>query len=149
MNFTESPIESAFQYAHQTPPKKNQGGELIFVAHESEMEEGKSKIFSRGTVSIGVFRLQDEFYAIQNYCPHQGAELCRGKIHGTHAPSAVGTFNPDLQGRVLRCPWHGWEFDVRTGKGLYDAKGRVRTYAVHRDPDGKIYVELPQNRDQK
>ena len=93
-------------------------------------------------MSIGVFNISGEFFAIKNICPHQGAPLCQGSVHGTHRPSPVFTYRPDLQGRVLRCPWHGWEFDIVTGKALYDASSRVATYACEVNRDGDLVVLL-------
>jgi nitrite reductase/ring-hydroxylating ferredoxin subunit len=54
----------------------------------------------------------------------------------------VFEFRPDLEGRVLRCPWHGWEFDIVTGKALYDANSRVASYPVAVDEKGDVVVSL-------
>jgi nitrite reductase/ring-hydroxylating ferredoxin subunit len=77
-----------------------------------------------------------------NTCPHQGAPLCLGKLNGTYRPSPVHSFVPALEGRVLRCPWHGWEFDVVTGKGLYDRTGRVATFPVIVNAKNEVVVCL-------
>ncbi len=91
-------------------------------------------------ISPGVFNIEGEFYALKNVCPHLGAPLCLGKLHATHRPGEVFEFKPDLAGRILRCPWHGWEFDVITGKALYDRNSRVATYACEVDEDGDVVV---------
>jgi nitrite reductase/ring-hydroxylating ferredoxin subunit len=93
-------------------------------------------------VSIGVFNVGGEFYALKNVCPHLGAPLCQGSIHATHRPGVVFEFKADLAGRVLRCPWHGWEFDIVTGKALYDARSRVASYPCHVDEKGDVVVSL-------
>jgi len=142
MDTSKKSLEIAFAVAEGSLAPQAKGGESIRVGPGSEIAEGSCKIVEHGTVSIGVYRVEGRFLAIRNYCPHQGAPLCLGKLHTTHAPSAVGEFQPALPGRVLRCPWHGWEFDLVTGKGLYDAKGRVKTYAARVDPDGIVFVDL-------
>ncbi len=112
----------------------------IVVGRADEIPVGGRKIVQIDRLSIGVFHLADGFHAIRNYCPHQGAELCKGSVHATHRPGPTGEFTPGLEGRVLRCPWHGWEFDIVTGKGLYDARSRVSVYEVKTNEAGELVV---------
>ncbi len=135
-------MEIAFQRVYQARPPKARTGEKIVVAPASEIPPGSRRIVEAGPFSIGVFNLAGKYYAIRNHCPHMGAALCEGSIHGTHRPSAPETYEPDLEGRVIRCPWHGWEFDIPSGKGLYDEKSRVRTYAVEIDDEGNVVIRL-------
>ncbi len=93
-------------------------------------------------ISIGVFNIRGQFFAIRNHCPHQGAPLCLGKIYATYRPVDRQEFEPALEDRVLRCPWHGWEFDIMSGKGLFDRKSRVMTYEVRIDQDDNLIVCL-------
>ena len=65
-----------------------------------------------------------------------------GSVHGTHRPSEVQEFVPDFAGRILRCPWHGWEFDIVTGKALYDKNSRVATYPCRVDENNDVVVDL-------
>lgn len=84
-----------------------------------------------GRIRIGVFRVGDAFYAVRNYCPHEGAELCRGPLTGTNLPvDRSGELEWGAEGFVLRCPWHAWEFDIRTGQSFTATKMRVKTYRV-------------------
>lgn len=139
---TEAALEVAFRIAHEAkPPKARQSGRIT-VCPSSELAPGQRRIVEDGEtgVSIGVFNIGGEFFAIKNVCPHMGAPLCQGSIHATHAPSDVFAFQPDLAGRVLRCPWHGWEFDIVTGKGLYDRNSRVASYACEVDENGDVVV---------
>jgi 3-phenylpropionate/trans-cinnamate dioxygenase ferredoxin subunit len=86
---------------------------------------------------IGVFHTPVGLFAVRNSCPHQAAPLCQGQVTGTLLPSAPGEYCWGLDGRILRCPWHGWEFDLATGRGLYDPTGRERvaTYEVRVEGD--------------
>lgn len=112
----------------------------VVIGRADEIPVGDRKIVQIDRLSIGVFHLADGFHAIRNYCPHQGAELCKGTVHATHRPGPTGEFTPGLEGRVLRCPWHGWEFDIVTGKGLYDARSRVSVYEVKTNDAGELVV---------
>lgn len=137
-------LDTAFRIIDEAkPPKARQRGRLVICA-ASELEPGQKRIVTdpETGASIGVFNINGEFFALKNVCPHYGAPLCQGSVHGTHRPSPVFTYRPDLQGRVLRCPWHGWEFDIVTGKGLYDANSRVATYACEVNDDGDLVVLL-------
>ena len=137
-------LDTAFRVADEArPPKARSRGRLIVCA-ASELEPGQKRVVTdpETGISLGVFNIGGEFFAIKNVCPHQGAPLCLGSVHATHRPSPVFTFRPDLAGRVLRCPWHGWEFDIVTGKALYDATSRVATYACEVDDCGDVVALL-------
>lgn len=83
---------------------------------------------------VGVFNVDGEFFALKNTCPHMGGPLCRGRIRGTSAAELPQDRQPELhwirQGEVVACPWHHWEFEIKTGKTIFDSKPRVRTYPV-------------------
>ncbi|MGF1635116.1 MAG: Rieske (2Fe-2S) protein [Phycisphaerae bacterium] len=137
----DAPIPRAFAIAEAAePPKAREGGRLV-VCGVDELPPGGRKLIDDGKQGIGVFNIDGRFYALKNVCPHAGAELCRGSIHNTCRPGGVGAYEEALAGRVLRCPWHGWEFDIVTGKGLYDAKSRVATYPVE-VVDGQVVVKI-------
>jgi 3-phenylpropionate/trans-cinnamate dioxygenase ferredoxin subunit len=67
-----------------------------------------------------------------NRCPHQGAALCEGPLIGLAESSDPGTIRYTRPGEILRCPWHGWEFDIRTGQSYCDPKRfRTKAYPAH------------------
>lgn len=135
-------IDRAFKIVEEGRPPKSRSGKRLTVCAASEIPAGGRRIVEDGSLSIGVFNIAGKFHAIKNVCPHYGAPLCQGSIHATHRPSDVHQFDPHLHGRVIRCPWHGWEFDIPSGKGLYDAKGAVATYVVEVDDKGDVVVML-------
>ncbi len=98
----------------------------------AELPKGERKIVEIGKRSIGVFNVAGSLYAIRNVCPHQGAELCRGTVGGTMLPTETpGQYVYALDGQVLRCPWHFWEFDITTGEMIFVPEPqRVKTYDV-------------------
>lgn len=115
------------------------------VARASELGPGERRIVEVDGRSIGVFNVGGRYYALRNACPHQGAPLCRGSLHGTAAPSAPGEYVWERAGEVLRCPWHGWEFDITTGRSLFNPhRTRVRRYDVTVDDGGDPGVETYQ-----
>jgi nitrite reductase (NADH) small subunit len=102
------------------------------VAMVGEIPTGNRKIVQIEGRSIGVFNVDGEFYALRNVCPHQGAPLCKGSVGGMHI---CGDDLYDVQlikeGEILRCPWHGWEFDIKTGTSITDPqKLFVKNYKV-------------------
>lgn len=122
-------------------PRRSSNRKLV-VCHRDELPPGQNKIIQEGKLSIGVFNIGGKYFAVKNICPHAGAPVCQGTVHATHQPSEVGEFDPVFKGRILRCPWHGWEFDIPTGKALYDDKSRVATYPVEVDEAGMVVVTL-------
>jgi nitrite reductase/ring-hydroxylating ferredoxin subunit len=140
--YAEATVEYAFKVAEAAQPPVAKRGQSIVVCAASEIPIGGKRIVEADGLSIGVFNIAGKFYAIKNVCPHAGAPLCEGHIQTTPRPGEVGKFEPALEGRVLRCPWHGWEFDIVTGKGLYDRTSRVATYPVDVDADGNVVVTL-------
>lgn len=99
------------------------------VATVEEIPPGGRKIVEVAGRSVGIFNLSGEFFALRNRCPHQGAELCRGKLWGTVTASIPGEFNYTPGGEILSCIHHGWEFHIRTGQSWCDPdRLRVASY---------------------
>jgi nitrite reductase/ring-hydroxylating ferredoxin subunit len=101
------------------------------IATVAELVPGSRKIVEVEGRSIGVFNVHGSFFALRNTCPHQGAPLCLGTITGLMAPSAPGEYRFQRAGEIVRCPWHGWEFDITTGRSVFNPhRTRVRRYEV-------------------
>jgi 3-phenylpropionate/trans-cinnamate dioxygenase ferredoxin subunit len=106
------------------------------VATVDEIPPGARKIVEVEGRSIGVFNVDGAFFALRNRCPHQGGPLCQGAIAGFVSSTKPGEYRVDRHVRILRCPWHGWEFDVTTGQSWFDPrKVRVRRYEVTVEPE--------------
>jgi nitrite reductase/ring-hydroxylating ferredoxin subunit len=117
------------------------------VCRLSELPPGERRIVDVEGRSIGVFNVAGELYALRNTCPHQGAPLCRGLVTGTMADSKPGEFDWQREGEILRCPWHGWEFELKSGRSVFNPhRTRVRSYPVtveqaeHEDPQIETYA---------
>ena len=101
------------------------------VGTVDEILPGERKIIDVAGRSIGVFNVGGEFYALRNTCPHQGGPLCQGRLTGFIMARVPGEYSYTRRGEIVRCPWHGWEFDVKTGQSWFDpVQTRVRAYAV-------------------
>lgn len=101
------------------------------VASVDEIPPGERKIVDVAGRSIGVFNIGGEFFAVRNRCPHQGGPLCLGPLVGSLESTTPGEYVYSRPGELVRCPWHAWEFDLRTGESWFDpAKMRVRSYDV-------------------
>ena len=101
------------------------------VANVNEIPPGERKIVEVGGRVVGIFNIDGEFFALRNNCPHTGGPLCEGHLTGFLESSVPGEYKYVRKGEILRCPWHGWEFDVKTGQSWWSpARRRARKYKV-------------------
>jgi 3-phenylpropionate/trans-cinnamate dioxygenase ferredoxin subunit len=113
------------------------------VAEVDEIPPGARKLVDVDGRSIGVFNVRGEYFAVLNRCPHQGGPLCTGLTHGFLEPGPVGEYRYERPGEILRCPWHGWEYDLRTGQSWFDpAHVLVRRYEVSVEPGGELMSDV-------
>ena len=78
-----------------------------------------------------MFHVNGEFFALLNRCPHEGAPLDKAACVARLTSPEPGVYQRSRVGELLRCAWHGWEFDMRTGQSWFDPKRvKVRTYPV-------------------
>jgi nitrite reductase/ring-hydroxylating ferredoxin subunit len=111
------------------------------VARVGEILPGERKIIEVEGRSIGIFNVRGTHIAVLNVCPHQLAPVCSGRLGGTTLPSPPGEFRWGREGEILACPWHGWEFDLLTGKALADPRRHLRLYPVGVEDD-TLFVTL-------
>jgi len=101
------------------------------VGSVEEIPPGSRKIVQIGRHSIGVFNLDGEFFALRNRCPHQGGPLCEGKLWGIVEAPLPGEFQYEPRREFIACPWHAWEFHIRTGQSWCDPESlRARRYTL-------------------
>ena len=111
------------------------------MAQAADIAPGERIIVEIKERSIGIFNVNGTFVAVLNICPHELAPVCRGRVGGTTLPSAPCEYCWGRVGEIGACPWHGWEFDLLTGKMLADERIRIRKYPVD-IRDGTVYVTL-------
>ena len=80
---------------------------------------------------ITIVRTDAGVFSMGNSCPHQGGPMRSGSIHGTMLPSDPDEYVYGEDSQVIRCPWHGYEFSIRTGKSICGAiSGRLPVYEI-------------------
>lgn len=105
------------------------------VATTSEIPPGGNKVVTVKGREIVVFHVNGEFFALLNRCPHEGAPLAKAACVAHLNSDEPGEYKRSRVGEMLRCAWHGWEFDMRTGQSYCDPKHtRVRSYPVRIEP---------------
>ena len=94
------------------------------VGSLSDFPPGKAIAVQAGHRTIAVFRVGTEFFAVANTCPHKGASLCDGEV----IPEE----------KIVRCPWHHWNWRLADGTLESDPRQSLRTYEVAVDGDEVI-----------
>jgi nitrite reductase/ring-hydroxylating ferredoxin subunit len=113
------------------------------VARTTEIPPGGNKVVTLDRRDIVVFHVNGEFFALLNRCPHAGAPLDKAACVARLTSPEPGVYQRSRVGELLRCAWHGWEFDMRNGQSWFDPKRvKVRTYPVVIE-DGETLAKGP------
>ena len=109
----------------------------------TDFPAGSHKVVQIRKVKIGVFNIDGEFFALPNICPHQFGPLSEGGVSGMLSCTAESNWNHEWikDGEILTCPWHGIEFDIKTGQALASPKMKVRQYQIAVE-DGQVKLTL-------
>lgn len=101
------------------------------LAPAREIGDGQQRAFTVQGREIAVFNVNGDFYALLNRCPHEGGSLCHGDRVGLVQSDGPGSYKYSRAGEFVKCPWHAWEFDIRTGQSWCDPeRTKVKTYDV-------------------
>jgi nitrite reductase/ring-hydroxylating ferredoxin subunit len=92
----------------------------------SSLPEGGSFELIDGEKIVALFRYQGELFALDGICMHQGGPLAKGKVSNG----------------CVTCPWHGWQYWLKSGDNAVTEKPMLETYAVRED-DGNVFIDLP------
>lgn len=103
--------------------------EFVNVARKSELKEGDVISVSVGDDTVALGLAEGSYFAILDQCPHAGAPLSGGY----------------LSGKVLTCPFHAWEFDVKTGTCLHFSAAKVPVFEVKVDGDSILVKKMVLN----
>lgn len=109
------------------------------VATVGELESSGRKLVTVKGMEIGLFLVHGSYYAWRNVCPHAAAPVCEGVVCGTRLPSDVYEFVYGKDREILRCPWHGWEFDLTSGQHLAQDSTKLKGYEVELEGE-QLYV---------
>jgi len=109
------------------------------VASIGDFSSDDRKIVTVKGREIGLYRIGDEYFAVYNWCPHEGAALCKGPLVSRCRSDRPGRYTLERKGEMLRCPWHGWEYDIRTGQSWCDPDSyKARTFGVRVEPGEQL-----------
>lgn len=88
--------------------------EFVRVASTDDVKPGNGIVAETNGKALALFNIDGTIYAIDNTCVHRGGPLGEG----------------ELEGEVVTCPWHGWQFNVKTGGCVNNPAAKIDTYQV-------------------
>src|SRR5262249_1779534 len=113
------------------------------VATVDEIPPGRRQLLEGNGRAIVVFNLRGDYFALNTRRPPRGGGLAHGIQTGLVQSKEPGDYCYSRPGEMVKCPWHGWEFDIRTGQSWCDpSRIRVRHYPVEVKPGAEL-VEGP------
>ena len=112
----------------------------VLVCKDSEFAPGTVRSVAIGRTPVVIVRTHGgSLHAFHGCCPHQGGALGAGCLRGTTLPSDPGVYRYGREGEILRCPWHGFEFDVVSGRCVADPERlRLHPFAAFMDGDDVV-----------
>lgn len=115
--------------------------DTVDVGEVSDFTEGAIRTVVVGHHEVGIVRWRDNFYAVRNFCSHQGGPLCRGRLGPKLVSDGFGRLVVDRDTPIVACPWHGWEFEAATGRSVWSDRYRVKTWPIRID-NGRVLVDI-------
>ena len=113
------------------------------VAAVADVPPGQGRRIAVAGRDIALFNVDGAFFALSDRCPHEGASLAAGRLVGLAEADEPGQYRLTRKNEFLRCPWHGWEFDMRNGQSWFDPKRfKVRSYPVAVESGEELAEEM-------
>ena len=109
-----SPLDEMMTQGDLFPEPLEPELEFVTVAKVGEIAEGRGRAFAVDGRMIAVFCENGQHFAIDDFCPHQGASLAEGHV----------------ENHCVACPWHFWRFDVHDGRWLDSPRIRVDAFPL-------------------
>lgn len=104
-----------FDGRSQNPRRPRREGALVTVGRVEELPEGRgATVELAGGRELALYRVGENYYCVENFCPHKGAPLADCPVRGA----------------AVTCDWHGWRFDLQTGACLNRVSEPIETYEV-------------------
>jgi nitrite reductase (NADH) small subunit len=119
---------------------------LVDVGSIDDFVEAVPRVVAVDGREIGIVVWQREVFALRNICPHQLGPICGGYVMRKIVSDASHAVDVQNDNPVVICPWHGWEFEVRTGRAAWgDPSYKLRTYPAA-VVDGRVLVDASPRR---
>ncbi len=99
--------------------------ECHVVCNDGELADGKARCVRVGDKLIAVYRVNGDYFAIDDVCPHMGASLSEGEVDGG----------------VVTCPWHGWRFRLADGTWADNTRLKISSYPVE-VVEGQVLIRV-------
>lgn len=100
-------------------------GKPAKIAEKSDLNPGECKVVEVEGKTLAIFNVAGSFYAVDNTCLHRGGPLGEG----------------ELDGKIVTCPWHGWQYDVATGANVNNPAVKVACFPVKVEGTA-VFVEV-------
>ncbi|MCW2897359.1 MAG: hypothetical protein QOH87_4984 [Trebonia sp.] len=101
----------------------------VIVGRVDDFPVGTTRVVTAANRRIAVFRTRTGFYGLRDVCPHQGAALSKGTLLASVQATSPGCYDYRADREYIRCPWHGWEYELSSGRSAFDPQGnRVAVY---------------------
>lgn len=97
----------------------------VKVANTKEIQEGRSKLVTTNGKEIVLFKVNNQFFAMDNTCLHVGGSLAEGEIENNQ----------------VTCPLHGWQYDIKSGQNTMPGMGKLNSYKVEVQGE-EIFIEV-------
>jgi nitrite reductase/ring-hydroxylating ferredoxin subunit len=110
---------------------------------ESDFPPGSKRLVDVAGRTIGLYNVDGALHAVLNRCPHALAPLCLADLTGTWLATSPDNPEYGFEGRVLRCIWHGWEWNIETGRTVYGTDPRRLSKYPVQVRDGRVLISMP------
>lgn len=101
-------------------------GQWVRLAAVEEIPDGSGKEFVVGDRILAVYHTEGAYWALDGVCPHAGGPLAQGRLNGS----------------IVTCPWHGWQFDIQTGRHCLNSNLSQPRFPVKVE-GAEVWVEVP------
>lgn len=112
------------------PRQRADDADRYVVARVDDIPEGSRMLVTIRGWSIGIFNVRGRFHAMLNLCPHKNGPLCQGNIINWVVSDRPGEISLDMSRTFVTCPWHGYEYDIETGRSWCPEDGRARGFGT-------------------
>jgi nitrite reductase/ring-hydroxylating ferredoxin subunit len=113
----------------------------VDVGAAEDFPEGEPRVVQLAGREVGIARWRGEVFALRNICPHQYGPVCGGYAMPMLLGDVNGVLEVDDDKLVIVCPWHGWEFDARTGRAAWGQSAyRLKTFPAKIET-GRVLVD--------
>ncbi|GAB3677177.1 Rieske (2Fe-2S) protein [Salinisphaera aquimarina] len=117
------------------------------VGASADIPEHGRLVVDAGDKTVGVFRVDGRLVAYENRCAHMGGPICQGLIvpavrEKLNEAGQLGGSEFDESDMHIACPWHGYEYSLKTGRHAGKKSIGLRPVPVEETADGDVYIHV-------